>query len=84
MESPTQWPIWIGPQQAIYSGACSLLWPSTPGTSCPVPPQHDWRNIVLRDITINNPKMSPGVVIGNAKNPMQGIVFDNVVVNNPA
>ena len=33
IHNATQWSIWIGPQQAIYSGACSLLWPWVPGTS---------------------------------------------------
>lgn len=27
--------------------------------------------------------MSPGVIIGNDTNPIKGLVFDNVVVNNP-
>eukprot|EP01006_Ploeotia_vitrea_P059948 TRINITY_DN75042_c0_g1_i1.p1 TRINITY_DN75042_c0_g1~~TRINITY_DN75042_c0_g1_i1.p1 ORF type:complete len:493 (-),score=16.00 TRINITY_DN75042_c0_g1_i1:28-1506(-) len=75
---PEQWAIWIGPQQAIYSGACSLLWPD-PGTKCPIPAFMDWRGITMRDIFILHPKTSPGVIIGNSTNPMTGIVFDNVV-----
>jgi hypothetical protein len=42
-----------------------------------------FRNITLRDIFIDSPKMSPGVILGNSTNPMTGIVFDNVVVRNP-
>lgn len=30
-----------------------------------------------------NPKMSPGVLLGNASNPMKNITFDNVVVTQP-
>ena len=41
-------------------------------------------NITLRNITINNPKLSAGVLLANASDPMRAIVFDNVVVNNPA
>ena len=36
MDRPTQVPIWIGPQQAIYHGACSLLWPQIPVYFVPV------------------------------------------------
>ena len=85
IESPEQWAIWVGPaQQADSHNACSLLWPTVPGESCPVPYQWTWRNIIFRDITINNPKESPGVILGNSTNPMTGFVFDNVVVNNPS
>jgi hypothetical protein len=42
-----------------------------------------WRNITLRNVQINNPVFSPGVLFGNTTNPMQNIVFDNVVVKKP-
>eukprot|EP01147_Barroeca_monosierra_P002756 gene2756-8133_t len=80
---PTQWAIWIGPQQAAYEGACSLLWPDLPEAKCPVPANMHWRNIVLRDILIFDPKMSPGVILGNDTFPMYDILFDNVKVVNP-
>jgi hypothetical protein len=83
MYNPTQWAIWIGPQQAGYSNACSLLWPEDPFSKCFVPPNMDWNNITLRDIFIYSPKTSPGVILGNTTNPMSNIVFDNVVVTNP-
>merc|ERR1711998_671165 len=67
MDSPSQWAIWIGPAQQADSGnACSLLWPTLPTASCPVPAQFNWRNITLRDITINNPAQSPGVILSTA------------------
>ena len=61
---------------------CSLLWPQDPLAKCPVSPNYNLTNIVLRDITINSPKTSPGVLWGNLSNPMD-ITFDNVVVNGP-
>jgi polygalacturonase len=81
MDAPEQVPIWIGPaQEADSKGACSLLWP-TLSTNCPPPPTTiAWTNITLRDVKIRSPKESPGVVFGNPKRPMQGVVFDRVVV----
>ena len=35
-----------------------------------------------RDVRIDNPKGSPGVVMGNASNPID-VTFDGVVVTNP-
>jgi len=84
IHNSSQWSIWIGPQQAIYSKACNLLWPFDPELPCPVPSQMFWSNITLRDITVDGGGMSPGVVLGNSTNPMLGVVFDHVVVNNPS
>ena len=85
MDAPTQVPIWIGPaQEADSKGACSLLWPTIPFSKCPPPPLNMlMANITLRNVNITSPKQSPGVVLGNAKRPMKGIVFDSVVVTNP-
>lgn len=83
MQRPTQVSIWIGPQQAIYDDQCSLLWPQDPFAKCPITAGITWVNITLRNIVINNPKQSPGVILGNSTNPMQNIIFDNVLVNNP-
>ncbi|CAF3465893.1 unnamed protein product [Rotaria sp. Silwood1] len=79
----SQWAIWIGPQQAAFKGACSLLWPFIPEASCPIPSGITWNNIILRNITINDPQLSPGVIIGNSSNPMLNVLFDNVLVKNP-
>jgi hypothetical protein len=83
INNASQWSIWIGPQQAGYKHACSLLWPFIPGTSCPIPIGINWNNITLRNITINGPHLSPGVILGNASNPMLNILFDNVIVTKP-
>lgn len=95
MDEPEQWAIWIGPAQqcdgcsvadlcSTDGGPCSLCWPKVPGTHCNAPDGGRYANITLRNITINNPKQSAGVLIANASVPMENIVFHNVVVNNPA
>jgi hypothetical protein len=83
IESPEQWGIWIGPAQQTGQ-PCSLLWPHVERASCEMSGYQTWKNIVLRNVFINNPRGSPGVLLGNASNPMQGVVFDNVVVTGAA
>lgn len=83
INNASQWAIWIGPQQAGYKDACSLLWPFVPGTPCPIPIGITWNNIVLRNVTVNDPQLSPGVILGNSTNPMLNVVFDNVRVTKP-
>jgi polygalacturonase len=89
MDSPSQTPIWIGPAQQSDSREfweghpCSIFWPQLPVANCHVPADGLYRNITLRNITINNPKEGPGLIYGNETNPMQNIIFDNVIVNNP-
>jgi hypothetical protein len=78
MYNPEQYAIWIGPAQEV--GQCSLLWPTL--GECNMPGYHIWDNIVLRDITIVNPLQYIGVLMGNETNPMQNVIFDNVVVVN--
>ena len=82
MDEPEQVPIWLGPAQELdSSNACSLLWPTDPWAKCPAPlPNVKWTNITLRNVQINNPKESPGLIYGNASMPMVGVVFDNVSV----
>eukprot|EP00038_Savillea_parva_P006047 m.161370 g.161370 ORF g.161370 m.161370 type:complete len:429 (+) comp12066_c0_seq1:139-1425(+) len=90
MDDPEQWAIWIGPAQQSDSKnpcaphPCSICWPTIPDAVCPGVPGAQYANITLRNITVNNPKQSPGVLIADASTPMQNIVFDNVVINNPA
>ncbi|CAK0835983.1 unnamed protein product [Prorocentrum cordatum] len=80
MDTPSQVPIWIGPaQEADSKGACSLLWPKLSNYCPPPPPTVAWTNITLRNIQVLNAKQSPGVVLGNPAQPMQGLLFDNVV-----
>lgn len=91
MDEPSQYAIWIGPAQQADSRdfwrghPCSIFWPTLPKwiSNCDVPAFGTYKNVVLRNITVNNPKGSPGLIYANETNPMQNIVFDNVIVNNP-
>ena len=83
IESPRWWAIWIGPQQQHEPGQaigekCALTFPID--KHCPTQACVSFRNITLRDVLISKPWLSPGVILGNASNPMQGLVFDNVKV----
>jgi hypothetical protein len=82
MDRPQQYPIWIGPAQQTGQ-PCDLLWPQVDKAECLMSGYQTWKNIVLRDIFINNPDNSPGVLLGNSSNPMQNVIFDNVVVTSP-
>jgi polygalacturonase len=76
IESPNQWPIWLGPAQQSDSAElcaahpCSICWPQDPKAKCNAPAAGSYANITFRNITINNAKLSPGVLLGNATNPM--------------
>lgn len=87
MESPLWWSIWIGTQQQSqpggFSTGCSFLYP-LPNTTCPTDPQVTVANITLRNITINTPLLTPGVLLANASNPATGLIFDGVVVTGNA
>lgn len=86
ISNPSQWPIWIGPQQAVYNGACSLTWPYF--GECPVPSTVTFENIHLNDVKIKLEdtmlskifSKSPGVILSNYTNPIKNITFKNVVV----
>jgi len=62
---------------------CSICWPSTPLAQCNMPTGGIYNNLVLRNITINSPKLSAGVLMGSSEHPMQNVVFEDVKVNNP-
>ena len=81
---PVWWAVWVGPQQQSEpyekdenSGKCSLLYPINP--HCPAPACADFINITLKDIVIEDPLMSPGIIMGNVSNPMD-VHFVNVTV----
>mmetsp|Transcript_24108 Transcript_24108/g.33804 ORF Transcript_24108/g.33804 Transcript_24108/m.33804 type:complete len:421 (-) Transcript_24108:22-1284(-) len=88
MDSPEQWPIWIGPAQQSDSSElcaahpCSLCWPMVPSATCAAPEDGQFIDITLRNVTINYPpSQGTGVIIGSEKYPMQNITFDGVIVN---
>eukprot|EP01065_Artemidia_motanka_P026965 TRINITY_DN32203_c0_g1_i1.p1 TRINITY_DN32203_c0_g1~~TRINITY_DN32203_c0_g1_i1.p1 ORF type:complete len:473 (+),score=173.92 TRINITY_DN32203_c0_g1_i1:56-1420(+) len=79
---PLWWSIWIGPQQQHEPGSalgdkCALDYPID--KHCPTQGCADFRNITLRRVNVTEPLLAPGVLLGNASNPMQGIVFEDVV-----
>lgn len=84
MEAPLQWPIWIGPAQQADAvnpcepNPCSLCWPQAPFAQCHVVPKAAYTNITLRNVLINNPRMSPGVILGGEDPYIQNILFDTV------
>jgi len=89
IENPEQWPIWIGPAQQSDSDRlcaahpCSICWPEAARSECGAPAAGTYANITLRNVTVVNPKLSPGVILANASNPMTNVVFEDVVVENP-
>jgi len=90
MESPLQWPIWVGPAQQSVGGSskaslchpspCSLCWPNLPFQQCHVVPNGVYRNITLKDVQIRNPAGSPGVIMGDDEHVIEGMTFENVEV----
>jgi hypothetical protein len=75
---PEQFAIWIGPAQQ-NGQPCSLAWPESDRAECIMTGYQTWSNITLKDIYISDPLASPGVLMGNSSNPMQGVTFTNVV-----
>ncbi len=88
MSKPSQWAIWIGPAQQsdtkdiCYAALCSICWPGYPLAICNASDSL-YRNILLKNVTIVDPEMSPGVILGSSKNPMENVVFEDVIVINP-
>jgi hypothetical protein len=86
MEQPLQWPIWVGPAQQsdslnpCYGNPCSLCWPQMPRAPCKAADGSTFSNLTFRNVTINRPKMSPGVILGSSRDPIRGITFENVRV----
>ena len=80
------WAIWVGPQQQHEPGdgalsTCDLDYPLT--SHCPTQGCVDFRNITFRNVFIDSPLLSPGVILGNETNPIQNLVFDNVQITHP-
>ena len=88
MVEPEQWAIWIEPAQQSDSTnlcaahPCSICWPKVPTAPCRSG-SGQYKNIVLRNISVLNSKQSPGVIFGNTTTPMDGLVFDSVKFVNP-
>lgn len=79
--SSVWYPIWIGPQQQKQPGSagkgCSFTFPLK-GSKCQPHPLVTIRNITLRDCNFSGGTTLPGVILGNATNPIS-VSFENVV-----
>jgi len=104
LQSPEQWPIWIGPAQQSDSSRlcaahpCSICWPTDPYRSGVLPrraprirrsrwatcdaPDSQYKNILLKNVSIDSPRESLGVIIGSAAAPMLNVTFHDVVSTN--
>ena len=84
IENPSQWPIWIGPAQQAENQTCAIMWPAH-GECVPAPNQ--FRNILLKNVTVSNPPRRGlgmrepmlGLVLGSEEKPVDGVVFEDVV-----
>lgn len=82
---PWWWAIWIGPQQQHEPGAklgekCAIGYPLF-NASCPTQGCSTFSNIAFRNVLIERPLLSPGVIMGNKSNPMRNVTFENVKVD---
>eukprot|EP00947_MAST-08B_sp_MAST-8B-sp1_P003770 g3770.t1 len=90
MDEPEQYAVWIGPAQQSDSNdlcaahPCSICWPTDPWAKCDAPSAGFYRNITLRNITINSPKGNPGVILASPTAPMADVTFEDVVINHPS
>jgi hypothetical protein len=80
---PIWWAVWIGPQQQHEPGSalgdkCALAYPLR--DTCPTQGCSTFSNITLRRVTIEEPLLSPGVILGNVSNPMRGLTLEDVNV----
>jgi len=89
MLKPEQWPIWLGPAQQSDSARlcaahpCSICWPNLPGAVCNMPDESYLSNVLLKNVTVVEPRNSPGVIIGNGSTPLMNITFEDVVIDSP-
>lgn len=87
MEGPLQWPIWVGPAQQAdnknpcHPNPCSLCWPMSPAAKCNIVDKSKYVNLSLANVRINNPKISPGIILAKTGNEIEGVHFHDVVVS---
>jgi len=86
---PLWWAIFIGPQQQQEFGTslgdkCSLFYKLIPNQKCETSGCVSFNDITLRRVTVYNPALAPGMILGNDTfASFQNITFDHVVVLNP-
>ena len=95
MDKPEEFSIWIGPAHQSNSSqlcaavdGCSMCWPRLahilPQATCSGQDNCKYENILLRNITIDNPQFSygQGVILATENTPMESVIFDGVKVIN--
>jgi hypothetical protein len=76
------WSIYVGLQQQEQPGngtdtGCSFFYPLA-NTTCPTQPLVPVTNLVLRNVSMTDSLLSPGLLRCNASGPCTGWVFENV------
>ena len=95
LEAPTQWSFWFGPAQTANASlpnpcqdqTCSICWPamatvSNPKIQCHAVPNSALVNLTLTNVTLHNPRQSPGVFLGSQERhaSIENVVLDRVKV----
>ena len=81
IDTPIWWGIYIGPQQQEQPGRVGpgcMLYPIK--HDCPTQPLVTLENFTLRNVSIHNGVLFPGILRCNATNPCRNFTFDNVHV----
>lgn len=86
MKHPFWWAIWVGPQQqhqpnTALNGKCPLSYPLPGSRRCPTQACTTFANITFRNILIEDPYISPGVIMGNETNPIHNLIIENLTVS---
>ena len=81
-ETPLWWAIWVSTQQQAQPGGganthCSFFYP-LPNTTCPTQPRVPVTRLYLRNVLMNNPLLSPGVLRCDPAGPCTGWEWTNV------
>eukprot|EP00128_Syssomonas_multiformis_P004328 Colp12_sorted_trinity150504_noHs@1101 len=80
INNPIWWAIYIGPQQQKQpdgGGPGCMLYPIL--KNCPTQPRITVRDIILRNVSIHNGLIPPGIIRCDPANPCTDIVFENVI-----
>ena len=51
---------------------CSLCWPTDPWATCAAPVA-EYRNILLKNVSVDSPRNSVGVLLANASSPIRAL-----------
>lgn len=81
-KNPLWWSIWVSTQQQAQPGngtntGCSFLFPLF-NTTCPTQPRVPVTNLTLRNVTMVDALLSPGILRCDPAGPCTGWLFENV------